>query len=68
MFQLKKATVDRLLYFNKSPNAKNSSRIDQSFVDLLLISMFDVNHLKKDEIDVDLLDIAKCESHKLSLL
>lgn len=60
-FHLRKGTVDRLLYFNKSPTSKNNLRMDKNFVDLLLLSIFNVNDLKKKEIDAGLLKIVKCK-------
>lgn len=62
--------MDRLMYFNKSASSKNNSRIDQIFVDLLLVSLFDIDKLKKGEIDADLLEIVKCKlnAHNLIIL
>lgn len=59
-FQLKKSTVDRLLYYNKSPSSKTSLSVDKTFVELLLLSVFNVNDLKRNQIDNDMLEIVKC--------
>lgn len=60
-FQLTKNIVDRLLYFNKSPNSKNDPNIDRRFVELLLVSIFNVENLKQNRFDKDLLKLTKCE-------
>lgn len=61
-FQLKKSTVDRLLYYNKSPASKSNPNVDKTFVELLLLSMFHVNNLKQNIIDCELLNIVKCKT------
>lgn len=60
-FQLKKSTVNRLLYYNKSPSSKDNPKVDRTFVELLLLSVFNVNDLKRNEIDADILEIIKCK-------
>lgn len=58
-FKLKKETVDRLLYYNKSPTANRNSNIDKTFTELLLLSVFSVGDLKKKTIDNGLLSVIK---------
>lgn len=60
-FQLKKSTVDRLLYYNKSPASKDNPNVDKTFVEILLLSLFHVNNLKQNIIDNELLKIVKCK-------
>lgn len=50
----------QLLYFNKIPTSKTNINIDKTFVELLLLSVFNVNSLKRGDIDDDLLNIVKC--------
>lgn len=66
-FQLKKDVIDRLLYYNKSPTGKNSPQIDKVFLELLLLSIFNVNDLKMNRFDTDLLRLTKCKHIQLSL-
>lgn len=58
-FKLNKDTVDRLLYYNKSPSSKNNPNIDRTFVEILLLSVFNVNDLRHNQIDLGLLKIIK---------
>lgn len=60
-FKLKKDTVNRLLYLNKSPTAKTNERIDKTYIDLLLISAFNINSLKQYKLDNDILNTIKGE-------
>lgn len=63
-FKLKKDVLNRLFYYNKSPTSKNNQHIDKTFVDLLLLSAFDVSNLKQYKLDEDILDLIKGSSIK----
>lgn len=68
-FKLKKDTVNRLLYYNKSPTSKTNVNIDKTFIDLLLVSAFNVDALKKYKLDRDILNVIKgkqiCSTNKI---
>lgn len=66
--RLMKKTVDRLLYFNKSPTSKNKADIDKAFVELLLLSAFKVSDLRNYILDGDLLKLIKCKLINLSIV
>lgn len=58
-FKLKKDTVNRLLYYNKSPTSRVNVHIDKTFVDLLMVSAFNASDMKKYKLDNDILNIIK---------
>lgn len=60
-FQLKCNTVNRLMYYNKSQSSRASPSVDKIFVELLLLSMFQLNDLKNNILDRELLKIIKCK-------
>lgn len=65
-FKLNKGIVDRLLYYNKSPSSSKNTNVDKTFIELLLLSVFDVSALKQNIIDADLLMIIKGKSNYIS--
>lgn len=67
-FKLKKDVLNRLFYYNKSPTSKNNQHIDKTFVDLLLLSAFDVSNLKRYKLDEDILDLIEGSSFNSPVL
>lgn len=47
------------MYYNKSPTSKSNLNIDKTFVDLVLVSAFNVDDLKRYKLDGDVLNMIK---------